>query len=72
MSPRICTSCKPHHLTTDWYKIEAHHPRGGQIECGPAHEDRVRREVRNKMDPAEADELGYVTSRPPRPKRLAV
>lgn len=50
MPPRICTSCDKPHLTTDWYVIDEHkHPRKGDVECAPAHEDRIRRELRSQL-----------------------
>lgn len=50
MPPRICTVCPEPHLTSDWYVVtEAKHPQKGQVECSAAHEDRVRREVREKV-----------------------
>ena len=47
MSPRLCTSCLLPHVTTDWYVIEAYHPRGKEIECAAAHERRIFLEVRD-------------------------
>lgn len=50
MPPRICTCCHPPHVTSDWYVItESKHPQKGQVECRQAHEDRVRREVRETI-----------------------
>lgn len=56
MSPRICTSCPLPHVTTDWYQIEPSHPRQHAIECVPAHEARITREVRD-----------FGVSHPPKP-----
>ena len=48
MAPRICTSCDEPHITRDWYVIaEYNHPNRGDVECAPAHEDRIRRETRS-------------------------
>jgi len=56
MPPRICTSCEEPHVTTDWYVIAEHkHPRRGEVECKPAHEDRIRRELRSTIDPPQPD-----------------
>jgi hypothetical protein len=50
---RLCTSCDTPHVTADWYRS-----RGG-IECKRAHEDRIRRETRERYD----EELGFNGSR---------
>lgn len=60
MTSRVCTSCDEPHLATDWYQIEGDHPRAGEIECGAAHEDRVRREVRDFMTPQIPSDVEYL------------
>jgi hypothetical protein len=40
--PRICTACDEPHVTRDWYLDR------GDVECAVAHEDRLRRETREK------------------------
>jgi hypothetical protein len=35
----------------------------GQVECAAAHEDRVRREVRDRLSDHKSSNLGHVASR---------
>jgi hypothetical protein len=69
MIPRLCTCCHTPHLTTDWYEIEPWHPLAGQIECGQAHEDRIRREVRDLLTDPEPSDLPYYDLTNPTPIR---
>jgi hypothetical protein len=69
MKPRLCTSCDTPHLCTDWYEIEQYHPREGAIECGAAHEDRVRREVRDFLTYPDDTDLPYYELSDPTPFR---
>jgi hypothetical protein len=53
VAPRICTSCDVPHVTSDWYVVAEHkHPLRGEVECREAHEDRIRREVRDASQTA--------------------
>jgi hypothetical protein len=60
MQERICTSCDEPHVTRNWYVIkEINHPRRGDVECKPAHEDRIRRESREVTENHAFNECGH-------------
>jgi hypothetical protein len=64
MTSRLCTSCEVPHVTTDYYVIEATHPLRGEVECSLAHEDRIRRETRDRYDDRAPRNMGHAASQP--------
>jgi hypothetical protein len=48
--PMICQACPEPHETTDFYVV-SNWPDAGRIECRDFYEQRIRREIRETLNP---------------------